>query len=163
MKTMSGLDIITKYPIDKEVDIGVDSFNGISRKGPRWAKRMCMGGDWGVYNIGEEPLSKDSDKPVLTFIREVMILITNQFLDPWGRIFPVEGVMRGAVRSDEFNINEYLFFTTVEGMMIQCGVLVNSDLLFKGGVITKYDLWDWEYPVVHNTGSKYGMSIVVRK
>lgn len=158
--TMSGLDIIVKYPIDKEVDIGPDWFSGEPRKGPRWAKRMCVGGGWGVYNISEEQVRRGSWKPVLTFVREVMILITDQFLDPWGRPFPDKGDHRGDVKNDEFNVGEYLFYTTVEGMRIQCGALVNPEALFKGGVITKYKLWNWGYPVVHNTGDEYGMRIV---
>ena len=160
-ETMSGLDIIVKYPIDKEIDIP-DIFTGKPMKGPRWAKRLCMGGGWGVYNIGEDQVFRDSYKPVLTFVREVMILILDQCLDPWGRPFPVSGEMRGATKggNDELNVSEYLFFTTVEGMMIQCGVLVNPDLLLKGGAIKKYNLWNWEYPVDHNTGDEYGMRII---
>jgi hypothetical protein len=136
---MTGKEILVKYPIDKTI-ASTDIWTGKSIRVPRWGKRHLIGGPWEVLMFTVDP-QEYNKYPVINFGREVMVIILDCLLDPWGRPFKEKGIYVKKQKWKDVEVAEYHYYTTVEGYEVSCNVLVNPQL-FYGSIIQGYK-WNW--------------------
>jgi len=130
---MSGLEILRRYPYGRAVQ-SQDALTGKPTLVTIGAYRGDWGGSWVFYSA--------QNKPKLRFVRENMLLILSNFLDPWGRKFPTKGEKVKTIQTNEGEADEYYFPTTVAGEPVDCYVFVDPAWMLR---LAPLDYKDWSF------------------
>lgn len=142
---MSGKEILEKYSYEKLVP-SKDGLTGKDVLVPRWGRdKVFMGGPWILHSVKEQEC--DVIDYALSFKREAAVIILSELLDPWGRPFVNKGIRINGFQWTEFQSGkvldcaEYLYRTTVEGIFVNCGILVYNECMLGYRIIDQFNQW----------------------